>query len=405
MTSGTSDAPGHTSKRPLSVLHVHNFYRSDVPSGENDTVVLLTRAWAAVGATVTTFYLSSDALVAMPKTALLKIGTRPLGRPNKELRTVLHDLLPDVLIVHNLHPQISPGDLRYAQRIGVPVVHVVHNYRHSCLAGTHFREGRACTSCSMRRFAGPGVRRRCYRASVPQSLVLAASNGIYHALWRDLDAYVAISPQIAEYLVTEGFPPQRIHVISNPVEQVDTPAVAGTGVLYAGRLEREKGIELLLDAWRLLPDGLRSRHVLHVAGQGALYKLVRERSHSDPSIRFHGLLGRPTLAAVARDCGVTVIPSIWDEPFGRVAAEALMRGHALVVTNRGALADIATAGAAWVVEPQARALSEALIEALRANSELREQARVMAMDRYGLVNVGRSYVRLFRSVVAGTDST
>lgn len=405
MTNGASNTHGHSMERPISVLHVHNFYRSDLPSGENSSVALLNRALAAAGATVTPFFLSSDALIALSKTEFLRVGARPLGRPNKELRAALHDLSPDLIVIHNLYPQISPSDLRYAQRIGVPVVHVVHNYRHSCLAGSHFREGRACTSCSLRRFAGPGVLRRCYRGSMAQSLVLAASNGMYCALWRNLDAYVAVSTQIAQHLMTEGFPTQRIHVIPNPVEQVDPSAVAGTGVLYAGRLEREKGVEVLLDAWGLLPTELRQRHRLHVAGQGTLDKLAQERSRSDPSIRLHGLLGPSTLDEVARDCIVTVIPSMWDEPFGRVAAEALMRGHALVVSNRGALANIAMAGAAWVIEPRAPALCKALTEALHADKGLREQGRAMAVDLYGIASVGKRYMQVFQSVVGGIGPT
>jgi glycosyltransferase involved in cell wall biosynthesis len=232
---------------------------------------------------------------------------------------------------------------------------------------------------------------------------MAASNRKYYRSWRGLDAYIAISRKVADHLVTEGFPSERIHVIPNPVEEAVALASGGTGVLYAGRLECQKGIGVLLDAWRLLPAALRQRRVLHIAGQGELYGLVEDRSRSDPSIRFHGILGFSALEAVASDCAVTVIPSIWDEPFGRGAAESLMRGHALVVTNRGALPDMAAASGGWVVEPEASALAEALEEAICSDDPGRaERGQALAREQYGLVNVGRRYVEVFRSV-AGLD--
>jgi glycosyltransferase involved in cell wall biosynthesis len=394
-----------SARRPLSILQVHNRYRSHIPSGENESADLLSRAWANLGVDVANFHLSSDDLAALSKTSLISIATRPLGRPNRQLRGAILERRPDVLVVHNVYPQISPSDLRYAQRIGIPVVHVVHNYRHSCLAGTHFREGQPCNLCVSRRFASPGIRRSCYRGSRAQSLVLATSNAMYQRLWRHLDAYVAISSRIADYLVAEGFPPDRIHTIPSPVEWVDADSSTGRGALYAGRLEPEKGVELLLDAWRLLPAELRKNRVLHIAGHGSLSDLVLRHSRLDSSIVFHGLLTHSALEAVARECGVSVVPSIWNEPFGRAAAQSLMRGHALIVTDRGALADFAGDGIGRVVEPTVHALSRALEEALNVDNRISaERGPAIALERFGSMSVATRYLAIFQSFSArGTD--
>jgi glycosyltransferase involved in cell wall biosynthesis len=394
------DSPPSRSGRSVSVLQAHNLYRSNVPSGENDTVDLLGNAYRAAGATVTTFTPSSDTLAMLSAASTLRVGLRPLGSKNEIFRATLREADPDVLIVHNVYPYISPSDLRHAQRRGVPVVHVVHNYRHSCLAGTHFRDGQLCTSCARRRFAGPGVRGACYRDSTLQSSVMALSNGRFYRFWRDLDAYIAVSAGVADYLVAEGFPSDRVHVIPNPVAAVPAPSVPTAGVLYAGRLERQKGVELLLDAWELVPAGVRQCHRLNIAGDGDLRDLVQARSRSDPSVVYHGLLKPPALAALASHSAVTVIPSIWNEPFGRGAVEALLREHAVVVTDRGALADIVADGAGWVVRPHPHALSAALVEALASDNGRRtERGRAIAMRKYGLESVGERYLQVFYSVL------
>jgi glycosyltransferase involved in cell wall biosynthesis len=392
---GPNDSSGHK----LLVMQAHNRYKSNVPSGENEAVSMLHDAYISAGAEVTGFYPSSDALATLPNSAKLTVGIRVLGHKNDDFRRILRESNPDVLVVHNLYPYISPRDLGFAQHTGVPVVHVVHNYRHSCLKGTHFRERQVCNSCATMKFAGPGVWRACYRGSRLQSAVIAFSNRIYHWPWRNLDAYVAVSTPIADYLTAQGFPSERVHVIPNPVRMPAPSVAAGRGVLYAGRLEHEKGVGLLLDAWELVPFSFRQHHRLNMAGEGELSGLVRERSRSDPSIVHHGFLSTSALASVAAECSTTVIPSIWSEPFGLQAVEALMRGHAVVATNRGALADIVADGAGWIVQPEPQAMSVALMESLAADNRARaERGRAIALGKYGLRAVGERYLEVFRSV-------
>jgi glycosyltransferase involved in cell wall biosynthesis len=61
-----------------------------------------------------------------------------------------------------------------------------------------------------------------------------------------------------------------------------------------------------------------------------------------------------------------VVPSVWDEPFGRVAAEAFAVGRPVITTGRGALGEV-VGGGGWVTGTDPEALAAALDEAASAD--------------------------------------
>ena len=90
---------------------------------------------------------------------------------------------------------------------------------------------------------------------------------------------------------------------------------------------------------------------------------------------FLGHVDRSELADRLAVGAIHVVPSAWEEPYGRSAAEALMRGQALVASAVGGLGELATAsGAAVTVPPgDVTALADALLRlaAIRGDRETR----------------------------------
>jgi glycosyltransferase involved in cell wall biosynthesis len=58
-----------------------------------------------------------------------------------------------------------------------------------------------------------------------------------------------------------------------------------------------------------------------------------------------------------------VVPSVWDEPFGRVAAEALAYGRPVITTGRGGLTEVVGDAAGWIIGTDPAALARAIDEA------------------------------------------
>lgn len=106
---------------------------------------------------------------------------------------------------------------------------------------------------------------------------------------------------------------------------------------YIGRLSQEKGIETLLDSFKIVRRDINTS--LLIAGDGPLR---REVENSDA--KYLGLLPHASVKEFYKDIDVLVVPSIsakfWKEQFGRVIAEAVAHGVAVVGSNSGAIPEV-----------------------------------------------------------------
>jgi glycosyltransferase involved in cell wall biosynthesis len=155
--------------------------------------------------------------------------------------------------------------------------------------------------------------------------------------------------------------------------------------LFVGRLVREKGVEVLVDAWRRA--GLGERAVLAFAGDGPLRARV-EAAGDD--VRLLGRLPRAELPALYAAADTLVLPSIrtatFLEPWGLVVNEAMHQGTPIVASDAvGAVAGgLVEDGRNGLIAPQgdAEALA-ARLRAVGANTELRARLGRAAREDVG----------------------
>jgi glycosyltransferase involved in cell wall biosynthesis/predicted metal-dependent phosphoesterase TrpH len=154
-------------------------------------------------------------------------------------------------------------------------------------------------------------------------------------------------------------------------------------VLYAGRLSREKGVDLLADAF-LAARAREPRLHLHVAGGGPEEPALRARLGR--SATFLGWLDGDALAAAYRAADLFLFPSRTDT-FGQVILEAQASGVPVVAVAAGGPAELIADGRSGVLcPPRAEALASALAS-LAGSRAARER-----LARGGLAAVaGRSW--------------
>ena len=230
----------------------------------------------------------------------------------------------------------------------------------------------------------------------------AGDVGLHNAACRAAAANVAVSDYLRSRL---GLP--RSRTIYNPVSDAAFAAATdATGedglVAFAGRLVAEKGLDLLLRATALVPDAR-----LEVVGDGPMLSTYRDLvGELGLSLRVSFLGSQPFdgVAAAYSRASVVCVPSLWDEPFGFVAAEAMAMQRPLVVTPSGALSELCADGRGFVAgDRTATALASSLTEALsdeeerarRAASARRFAEHELSADRAGL-----AYESLYEDVVA-----
>ncbi len=142
-------------------------------------------------------------------------------------------------------------------------------------------------------------------------------------------------------------------------------------VLSVGSFEPRKNLDGLLTAHQRLPDELRQRFPLVLAGsQGWKNERLMARLDRDPQVRVLGRVSEGELLALYNGAAVFAYPSL-AEGFGLPAAEALACGTAVLASNSSSLPEV-VGKAAEMVDPELpEAISSALAKLL-TDSQMRQ---------------------------------
>ncbi|SCL39110.1 Glycosyltransferase involved in cell wall bisynthesis [Micromonospora pallida] len=365
----------------MKIVVAHNRYRQAQPSGENTIVDAEIAQLRAAGVEVLPFLRSSDEIPTMPKTAKALLPISPIYAPRaqQELSRLLTEHKPDALHLHNPYPLLSPWVVRTAHKHGVPVVQTVHNYRQVCSSGVYFRDGAICQDCKGKALGVPAITNRCYRGSTVQSALMATTLAVHRGTWRSVDRFIALTSQIATHLRDYGIPADRIVVKPNGIPDPGRPASLGEGFFYLGRLSPEKGLGLLLDAWRRHPDGALGP--LRIAGDGELRHLAEQAAAERSDVTYLGSLDRDGVRAVMAQSAVVIAASLWHDVLPTVVIEAMASGRPVLGTDLGGIPylvgmDDPAGAVGWVVPADPAAMAAALPTAAAGAAALSAPARL-----------------------------
>lgn len=114
----------------------------------------------------------------------------------------------------------------------------------------------------------------------------------------------------------------------------DQPLVIG----YFGQLTEVKGVQYLIEAVKRLNEQVVGK--LFIFGDGPMMGQLKEMSGSDPRIIFMGKLDKSQIAQKMRDMDLIIVPSTWDEPFGRVVIESYQVGTPIYASKVGGMPEI-----------------------------------------------------------------
>jgi glycogen synthase len=245
-----------------------------------------------------------------------------VSRPTRALTDVVAAHQPDLVHTHNL-PGISTSIWEVCRRLGVPVVHSLHDYHLLCPRVTLMRpDGEPCRPhpllCGLRRL-------RLARWAGGVSHVIAVSR---HLLTR----HAGFFPAAVSHVIRNPFPELELG-------QIAAPAVPPTAIGYIGGLSRIKGVDALLE---VREDLNRLGYTVHVAGNGPLRPEV-EAAARTPGLVYRGVVAGEAKTAFLAECSLGIIPSVWEEPGSPTHAlvEWLAAGRPVLVSNRGGLGEAA----------------------------------------------------------------
>ena len=279
----------------------------------------------------------------------------------RALRRELDAFRPDVVQVNMFMWQLSPAILGALR--DVPVVYYAMVYKAICPKGSKLLpDGTACTS----RAGLVCLREGCLTVAGAGPLLAQ------QALWRQnrttFDRIVTVSEAVRDRLEAEGI--EVDDVVYAACEPSRTEAVPGDVpvITFAGRLVADKGVDVLLNAFREVLDR-RPKARLQIFGVGeaeADLRALADRLGVDGAVEWPGAVFGDALAARVSGAWVHAVPSLWAEPFGLTTTDAMHRGTAVVATDIGGSAEIVVDGETGALVPpgDAEALAGALSRVL-----------------------------------------
>jgi glycosyltransferase involved in cell wall biosynthesis len=217
-----------------------------------------------------------------------------------------------------------------------------------------------------------------------------------------VEALVCPSAYLASLAVGWGISEERVSVLPNPAPPL--PAlpdrdearaqldVAGPTLVFAGRITRQKALDVALDAL-VRVEGV----TLLVAGDGPDLLDVRRQASErglDGRVRFLGPLERESVLLLFRAADASILTSSW-ENFPHTVVEALAVGTPVIGTAVGGVPELVRDGEnGLLVEPGDRDALAAAIARVTGDEGLRARLAAAAAPSVGHLTTERVYARL-----------
>ena len=305
----------------MKVLMIHNKYGKH--SGEEAVVDAQIKLLEENGHKVVSYFRSSEELESMP---LGKAKAFFLGLKNTkaiaDIKQIIYEEKPNLVHVHNLYPIISPAVLPVIKSFGIPVVMTIHNYRLLCPNGLFFTKGAVCEKCTGTGKELNSIVNNC-EGSLLKSTGYALRNfwaRITKKYEKYVDSYLCLNEFQKQKLIDNGFDTDKCKVIPNfynkKLENKEYLFEDKSYVAFAGRISPEKGLPILLEAAKKLPN-----IPFHLAG--LMRPNYRKELDIPSNVILRGMLNTDEMKTFYENAKILVHTSICYEGFPMVFPEAM----------------------------------------------------------------------------------
>lgn len=268
---------------------------------------------------------------------------------------------PDGLIVNGLRDVALETRLLAAH----PTLYVAHNFGGTCISGTKTWSAPIERPCA-RRF-GPGCLahyfpHRCGGLSPVTMVALYGRERRRLAALAGARRIVTLSEFMRTEYLRHGFEESRVVCVPYGGDRtatlpVEAPREIRGALVFVGRLERLKGVHVLLDALPSIAARAGRSVSLTVLGDGPERVRLEEQARRIMSadtriaVQFEGRVTPEVRDLRVANADLLVVPSLWPEPFGLVGLEAARLGVPAAAFDVGGIRQWLTPGDSGVLAP------------------------------------------------------
>ena len=256
----------------------------------------------------------------------------------KKIIQVIDDFKPDIIHMNNINFQLTPSVIYGAKKKGIPVVQTVHDYQMICPNHLlyNFDKNEICEKCLKGSYMNC-IKNKCIHNSRVKSIIGAIEARLYSFLktYKKVDLFITPSYFLEEKLLSaKELYKGKTKTIHNFIDKNKFTCENTDNenyIAFAGRLSKEKGVEILAKAAKLLPT-----HTFMVAGGGPDEDILKNIEN----IKLLGFLSGEKLIEFIKNAKVLIVPSIWYENCPLSILEAQCMGVPVVTMNNGGMAEL-----------------------------------------------------------------
>jgi glycosyltransferase involved in cell wall biosynthesis len=303
---------------------------------------------------------------------------------NRDSLKILADKIeafqPDVVLSHNIMPAGSYAIYQWLSRRQIPVAYYVHNFRPYSVNGYCWANGKLAEGGLELNYLQE-ILHGAWQNSVMRTAWYATALWFSHlaGVWQGIDRWIMISGFMEKKMTRSGVPAGKVVTLRHPwVDSTSGRPVTlppePPSLLFIGRISEEKGIRVLIDAWRQVEQSGSSGRLV-IAGGGPLVPWLEEQCKSLRNASFVGYADAAMKEALLGDAWALVIPSVWWEPLGLVVYESYERARPVLAARSGGLTETVTDGVTgWLHEPgDSGALAGQILEVFSNPTETRRR--------------------------------
>jgi glycosyltransferase involved in cell wall biosynthesis len=262
----------------------------------------------------------------------------------KKIAILLDAFKPDIVHINNIYFYISPSILGVIKKRNIPIIQTVHDYQLISPNVTLFYNGKICEVTKKHKYYKAFFHRSIKGRYIASFMATIASyvQYIFKFYKRNVDLFITPSHFMKNKLVEYGFEAKKIIQLNNFVNSSGRSHKVNNGkyVLYFGRLNEAKGILILLEAARQLPE-VKFKIAGNFEDEGIKNKVLEKiKREKIGNVDFQGFVtGRALTNLIGNSC-FCVVPSLWYENQPYSVLESFAQGKTVVASRIGGIPEI-----------------------------------------------------------------
>jgi glycosyltransferase involved in cell wall biosynthesis len=245
---------------------------------------------------------------------------------------------------HNIHTRMSPSVIFKAKEFGLKTIITLHDLKYVCPHYSMLYNNKICEDCKAGKYYN-AILNKCHKDSYIKSAIVSAE--LYNFkrlnLEKNVDTFISPSNFLKDKYIEMGFK-GNIEYIPN---FIDTSYYTKKNIpltdnyLFVGRLSYEKGIKVLIKAFK------NNKYNLDIVGDGPMMNELKDyvKKHNfDKRINFYGHLSTDKVLEKVESCKALILPSQTYENAPISILEALSLGKVVLGSNLGGIPEMIDEG-------------------------------------------------------------